>query len=194
MPLLFPASTAGLKMFVLCAPAQFELECRPFYVAGFNAHDLVPKSLATPTDHHTEGAFVTAACMPTHAADKTRPGTQPCVAPCCDNREPAGHRPGAGDVCQRHAVEPERRAHLRAHHRPHARLHGALPHLSESQLERATSHGGGCFSQAREGSMRPADCGMGMHGEVACMPQCGQAPVMESGPGGGLQVAASMKG
>lgn len=35
---------------------QFELECRPFYVAGFNAHDLVPKSLADPTAHKTEGA------------------------------------------------------------------------------------------------------------------------------------------
>ncbi len=34
---------------------QFELECRPFYVAGFNAHDLVPKSLADPTAHKTEG-------------------------------------------------------------------------------------------------------------------------------------------
>ena len=35
---------------------QFELECRPFYVAGFNAHDLVPKSLAEPVTHATEGA------------------------------------------------------------------------------------------------------------------------------------------
>ena len=34
---------------------QFELECRPFYVAGFNAHDLVPKSLANPAEHKTEG-------------------------------------------------------------------------------------------------------------------------------------------
>ena len=34
---------------------QFEMECRPFYVSGFNAHDLVPKSLATPADHNTVG-------------------------------------------------------------------------------------------------------------------------------------------
>ena len=36
---------------------QFEMECRPFYVSGFNAHDLVPKSLATPADHNTVGQF-----------------------------------------------------------------------------------------------------------------------------------------
>ena len=36
---------------------QFVLECRPFYVAGFNAHDLVPKSLANPAEHKTEGAI-----------------------------------------------------------------------------------------------------------------------------------------
>lgn len=34
---------------------QFELDCRPFYVAGFNAHDLMPKALATPEDHKTTG-------------------------------------------------------------------------------------------------------------------------------------------
>lgn len=39
----------------LCLTLQFELECRPFYIAGFNAHDLVPKSLATPSEHKTEG-------------------------------------------------------------------------------------------------------------------------------------------
>ena len=37
---------------------QFELECRPFYIAGFNAHDLVPKSLATPAEHKTEGSVL----------------------------------------------------------------------------------------------------------------------------------------
>ena len=36
-------------------PVQFEMECRPFYVSGFNAHDLVPKSLATPSEHRTVG-------------------------------------------------------------------------------------------------------------------------------------------
>lgn len=34
---------------------QFELDCRPFYVAGFNAHDLMPKALATPEEHKTTG-------------------------------------------------------------------------------------------------------------------------------------------
>jgi hypothetical protein len=38
-----------------CARSQFELDCRPFYVAGFNAHDLMPKALATPEDHKTTG-------------------------------------------------------------------------------------------------------------------------------------------
>ncbi|BDA41827.1 Mannan endo-1,4-beta-mannosidase 4 [Coccomyxa sp. Obi] len=41
--------------FVSVSGTQFELECRPFYVAGFNAHDLVPKSLANPAEHKTEG-------------------------------------------------------------------------------------------------------------------------------------------
>ena len=36
-------------------PVQFEMECRPFYVSGFNAHDLVPKSLAMPSEHKTVG-------------------------------------------------------------------------------------------------------------------------------------------
>ena len=41
---------------IWCLPSlQFEMECRPFYVSGFNAHDLVPKSLATPQDHKTVG-------------------------------------------------------------------------------------------------------------------------------------------
>ena len=39
----------------LAVPVQFEMECRPFYVSGFNAHDLVPKSLATPSEHRTVG-------------------------------------------------------------------------------------------------------------------------------------------
>ena len=39
---------------------QFEMECRPFYVSGFNAHDLVPKFLATPADHNTVGWFCSA--------------------------------------------------------------------------------------------------------------------------------------
>ena len=45
----------GLEDLKLELRVQFELECRPFYVAGFNAHDLVPKSLADPTAHKTEG-------------------------------------------------------------------------------------------------------------------------------------------
>ncbi|CAK0746787.1 hypothetical protein CVIRNUC_001718 [Coccomyxa viridis] len=39
--------------FISVSGTQFEMECRPFYVSGFNAHDLVPKSLATPADHNT---------------------------------------------------------------------------------------------------------------------------------------------
>ena len=35
---------------------QFTLDCRPFYVAGFNAHDVVPKSMAELYDHQTVGA------------------------------------------------------------------------------------------------------------------------------------------
>lgn len=37
-------------------PRQFMLDCRPFYVAGFNAHDVVPKSMAELYDHQTLGA------------------------------------------------------------------------------------------------------------------------------------------
>ena len=46
---------------------QFEMECRPFYVSGFNAHDLVPKSLATPADHNTVGQFRRALLLRLHA-------------------------------------------------------------------------------------------------------------------------------
>ena len=46
---------------------QFELECRPFYVAGFNAHDLVPKALANPAEHKTESMPCPRPCMPSVA-------------------------------------------------------------------------------------------------------------------------------
>jgi hypothetical protein len=34
---------------------QFVLNCRPFYIAGFNAQDLVPKVLLHPKVHKTIG-------------------------------------------------------------------------------------------------------------------------------------------
>lgn len=49
------ACLVGFADAVLRVCCQFVLECRPFYVAGFNAHDLVPKSLANPAEHKTEG-------------------------------------------------------------------------------------------------------------------------------------------
>lgn len=39
----------------LSKDVQFMLDCRPFYTAGFNAHDLVPKVLATTSTHKTFG-------------------------------------------------------------------------------------------------------------------------------------------
>lgn len=47
--------TWGRRLSCSTGVVQFEMECRPFYVSGFNAHDLVPKSLATPTEHKTVG-------------------------------------------------------------------------------------------------------------------------------------------
>jgi hypothetical protein len=32
---------------------QFELDCRPFYVAGFNDHHLISKGLVLPHNHKT---------------------------------------------------------------------------------------------------------------------------------------------
>lgn len=33
------------------------LDCRPFIIAGFNAHDLIPKVLATTTEHKMHGRY-----------------------------------------------------------------------------------------------------------------------------------------
>ena len=132
---------------------QFELECRPFYVAGFNAHDLVPKSLADPTAHKTEGGLPAFLLLLTRAMQRH-------VKPCTRSPQQVmgfgwalqgtgGHRPRAGDVCERHELEHERRAHLRAHHRPGARLHGtrrlasclsSLPTVHWGMLQLQCSH------------------------------------------------------
>ena len=40
------------------------LDCRPFHVAGFNAHDVVPKSMAELYDHQTIGARYTRPAYP----------------------------------------------------------------------------------------------------------------------------------
>ena len=38
------------------AVLQFDADCRPFLIAGFNAHHLVTNVLVLPTNHRTPGA------------------------------------------------------------------------------------------------------------------------------------------
>lgn len=38
------------------AALQFDADCRPFLIAGFNAHHLVTNVLVLPTNHRTPGA------------------------------------------------------------------------------------------------------------------------------------------
>lgn len=47
--------------------AQFDADCRPFTVAGFNAHHLVTNVLVLPHNHKTPGARPGAAPVPTPA-------------------------------------------------------------------------------------------------------------------------------
>ncbi|KAK9820359.1 hypothetical protein WJX72_009412 [[Myrmecia] bisecta] len=51
-----PAARAQyLRLKEATSHLAFIVDCRPFYIAGFNAHDLVAKSLITPQTHETEG-------------------------------------------------------------------------------------------------------------------------------------------
>lgn len=52
-PLAAIGENESREDFVRIEGTQFMLDCRPFYIAGFNAHDLVPKALATPAEHKT---------------------------------------------------------------------------------------------------------------------------------------------
>ena len=46
-------ASAPLSEHVSIAGNRLELHCRPFYVAGFNTHDLVQSSMITATDFQT---------------------------------------------------------------------------------------------------------------------------------------------
>jgi len=124
--------------------AQFDADCRPFLIAGFNAHHLVTNVLVLPTNHRTPGEPSHRTCChgpAAHAASCVEPAEVPggcavstcicrktymrnrvtadCMTPWviwdCRQSEGAGH--SAGSATAGISSGAKCAAHLCAHHR-----------------------------------------------------------------------------